>query len=317
MKNNTQELEILFANLKKRSTKLELTTLHQPIPVDSVIAFATDWILIGISLFIATKGWPLAILSIVIIGSRQRALSNLVHDASHRNLFSSPRMNDFIANILSAYPMFETVNAYRKSHLMHHRFLGDLSKDPDSNSHLRYGFDDRNPPQKRGIYFSLLRNNRAWCDSVMGNWPQLTRKDKSSIFIWWVLLATASLTFCGPTTTALFFGLWIVSRATTYHAIRIFAEFLDHTGLNSETILRFTRNLPHQGFWSALFHPHQDTYHLAHHVFMSIPHYRLREAHALLMRSDLYRNAHHCDSYFKGDHSAIACWQGNCGEISR
>ncbi len=110
-----------------------------------------------------------------------------------------------------------------------------------------------------------------------------------------------------------FIGIWFISRATSYHVIRIVAEFLDHAGLKVGSILGFTRNLPHAGALPPMFHPHQDTYHLVHHLFQKIPHYNLVRAHKLLEADPHYAGAHHCDSYFIGNHSAVQCWVGRCG----
>ncbi len=91
----------------------------------STLALLADWTLIAAALILVHLSPIIFILpALIIIGSRQRALSNLVHDASHGNLFSSEKVNDSIADLLAAFPTFDTVEAYRKSHLGHHRYLG-------------------------------------------------------------------------------------------------------------------------------------------------------------------------------------------------
>ncbi len=314
MKNNIQEIQTLVRDLKQTTAQQQITNLHRANGLWSICAFGMDWSLIIFACFLATKGWVALICSLVIIGSRQRALSNLVHDSSHRNLFVTPKLNDVIGNFFAAFAMFDTVAAYRKSHLMHHRFLGDTSIDPDAISHGRYGYDDQDPVKEKAskTYASLLLNERAFLDSVSGNLRALSLKERMSMAMWWGTVTVGSTLFFGGANTFLFILMWVVSRGTSYHVIRIFAEFLDHTGLDARSTIKFTRNLPHQNVWAFLLHPHQDTYHLAHHIFMGVPHYKLREIDALLMKTKIYREAHHCDSYFIGNHSAVSCWIGNC-----
>jgi fatty acid desaturase len=315
MKPNSRELQQLFCEFNKNEARVTLSMLQNIDTLQSFLAFAADWVMICLSMVLMTWGWIWGVLGIAILGSRQRALSNLVHDASHRNLFSSKRVNDFAANFLAAYPMLDTVSAYREGHLKHHRHLGERHNDPDYENHIRYGFDDKNPPKGMALstFLKLALNFRAWQDSLFGNFSQLSAKEKRGIIVWWLVTEVTLIVFGGWNIAALFFAAWYVARASSYHLVRLFAEFLDHTGLESSTTLRFTRNLPHNGFWAMFFHPHQDTYHLVHHIFVKVPHYNLKMAHDYLMKSSTYKSAHHCDSYFQGEHSAVSCWQGTCG----
>lgn len=293
----------------------DYTYLTRPNALRSLQSFASDWLLIVITLWLLLEfGFWLLPLSLVVIGSRQRALSNLVHDAAHSNLFTTKKINDGIANWFAAYWMFDSVKNYRKNHLKHHQHLGSPNLDPDSVTHFRYGYDDCNPakgtPLK--IYWALILSFHAWKDSVCGALFTLDLKSRILILCLYSLVASTIWYFCGLQTTASILGIWILARITTYHAIRIFAEFLDHGGLKSKSIIEFTRNLPHRGLLTSCFHPHCDTYHLVHHLFPKIPHYRLHRAHVLLSAESIYLTAHHCDSYFAGSHSAMSCLCGEC-----
>lgn len=302
--------------LTSASEKKSFRALHKRLPFRVALAFLFDWLLIILSVLLASQSLLFFPVSLLLIGSRQRALSNLVHDASHGNLLSNRKMNDFLTNVFAAYAGFESVANYRRGHFKHHRFLGLKGLDPDTDSHFRYGFDDSKPRQEPpfSLYVSLLLSPSSWKDSVFGPFTQLSFAEKAQVLIWWGVILVSITLVSGLSAMFLFLFLWIVARGTSYHAIRVFAEFLDHTGLPLGSSLSFTRNLPHRGLFSSLVHPHEDTYHLIHHLFPRIPHHQLRQAHQVLNQSSQYLRAHHCDSYFFGQHSAVACWTGRCNQ---
>ncbi|MEZ4816115.1 MAG: fatty acid desaturase family protein [Bdellovibrionota bacterium] len=309
-----QSTQTTINELRNFIDKNKLKKLTKQNNLKSYLAFLLDWSIIFLSVAIVYNNIFLTPIALILIGSRQRALSNLVHDASHGNLFSNRKLNNFVPNILAAYPMLDSVETYRKSHLKHHRHLGSLELDPDTKSHFRYGYNDTNPKNDPAwkIYKKLILNKQSWKDSFTGNFFSLSPSTKTLVILYntfAIVLISIGISF---KFTTLLISLWIISRMTTYHAIRVFAEFLDHAGLKVGTILGFTRNLPHTGFLAAILHPHQDTYHLVHHIFPKVPHYNLHETHKDLFNSKNYSQAHHCDAYFKGQHSAMSCLEGNC-----
>jgi fatty acid desaturase len=277
----------------------------------TLLSFVTNWGIIAVSLILSLRGsvwWGLV--AIPVIGSRQRAMSNLVHDASHNNLTENRLLNDRLADLLSAFPMFETVNNYRKSHMRHHLYLGVPGQDPDLESHRRYGFDDLKPSMDFSLltYLGLVFNIRSWRDSVLGSFLDLPLREKGFVAAWWM----CSLTVISLFNLELGFQIatvWIISRATSYHLIRIFAEFMDHAGLQPGSVFGFTRNIP-GGAWlfRTLFHPLSDNFHLVHHLIPQIPHYGLKAAHRVLMQNQTYQLGHHCDGYFSGRYSAVSSW---------
>lgn len=302
---------------KEFQTRFPPSTINQwqPKLYRSLLSIVVDWVAIFLSVaatfFVSKYFLPL---SLVIIGSRQRALSNIVHDAAHFNLIRKKRVNDIISDLFAAFSMFDTTKVYRNSHIPHHTNLGVEGVDPDLSSHQRYGFDDHAPPcgQAGKTYKALVLNRSSWFDSGIGNLMKLSTKDKIKVSMWWVACLSVIALGLGLKFAILFVALWILSRLTTYHLIRIFAEFLDHTGLKPGSILGFSRTIPKAGFLGNIFHPHADHYHLVHHLMPGVPHYKLKSAHEMLTLVPQYSGAHHCTGYFSGSHSAIACWAGIC-----
>lgn len=299
-----------FKEIKENFSVDQIKNLHKVNSLQSTKSILIDWLLIIFAIFLCLKISPYLIpVSLVIIGSRQRALSNLVHDGSHCNLFGNKSINDLIVNLGAASPMFDAVSLYRKSHKDHHSFLG-TKNDPDFLKHLEYGYGDENPKKKNSIklFISLVINFRAWIDSITGSFFELKTNQKIQIALWWITISTILLYF-DKNLFIYTMALWWGARMTTYHMIRIFAEFLDHSGLKTGSTFSFTRNIPGAGVLKYILHPHSDNYHLVHHLFPKIPHYNLKKAHSLFYgASKTYINACHCDGYFIGKNSAINSW---------
>ena len=90
----------------------------------NVFALCFDWgmMTLGLAIFYYFPGLLTFLLSVVIIGSRQFALAVLAHEGAHNLLFSNSKVNDFTAQWLCAYPIFQDNRVYRPYHLKHHRF---------------------------------------------------------------------------------------------------------------------------------------------------------------------------------------------------
>jgi fatty acid desaturase len=307
------ELEVKIPLRKEVREKLR--NLRNPNELKSSVSIAIDWLFICLGYLLILKSYLWVPIGILIIGSRQRALSNLSHDSAHFNLFRKKSVNDSISNIFCSLPMFETVGAYRKNHNQHHKHLGDLDKDPDSSAHLKYGYNDSLPWRGNPAlnYSRLIFNRVTIVSSLFGSLFSLTKKDKIALALWWTFAVCFLVTLTTFKMTAILVGCWFLAKLTSYHFVRIFAEFLDHSGLDNKDVISFTRNLPHKGLLRFIFHPNCDTYHIVHHLYPSIPHYNMSEADKVLEERVDYKYAHHCDSYFFGAHSAVKCWVGNCG----
>lgn len=314
MNNQAIDLKLMsskFIAIEQRELFLDLKKSNF---LRSIFSITIDIFLVVFAYFLIFKSYYFVPVSLILIGSRQRAISNLTHDASHINLFSNRWVNDVFANIFCALPMFETVQFYRKSHNKHHQFLGNNQKDPDSASHLMYGYDDSNPwtgnPYRN--YCRLIFNIKSFKSSLFGSILHLSAIDLALVVVWWTTVGVLLAVNLDLHSSVIILGVWFLSKMTIYHFIRIVAEFLDHSGLKNEGIVAFSRNLPHDGLLRFIFHPNCDTFHIVHHLYPKIPHYNLREADRIISSNEDYLSAHHCDSYFFGKHSAINCWVGKC-----
>jgi fatty acid desaturase len=85
-----------------------------------------------------------------------------------------------------------------------------------------------------------------------------------------------------------YFILWLVPLGTTFSLFMVLRQVVQHENADRDRLTN-TR-IFHVGWWIrfAVFPLGMD-YHLPHHLFPMIPHYRLRRLHALLLKSEDYR----------------------------
>lgn len=115
------------SDIKKRVRELQ--------PRDNwhnIFTIAFDWlVIIGSILLVNTfPTWWMYLIAIIIIGSRMRAFDNLMHEASHFQLFKNKKLNKWIACFFVAFPVFTSFTTYCQSHYMHHRHLWHEIKIP-------------------------------------------------------------------------------------------------------------------------------------------------------------------------------------------
>lgn len=273
----------------------------------SLSDITTDWAIICLTVWIAYRiGVWASIAAIFVIGNRQRALGNLLHEGGHQNLSNNRDANDQIACVLLASPLFNDLSLYRLQHAWHHGSLGDPAHDPD------YLFSvTRADDHWFTVYLRVLTTPSIWTGSVLGHFVngRLALRGKLAIVLWWAMCEALFDIAIGSHFALLFFVLWIAARATVFHAITTFREMADHYGLEPDGIFSYTRDIPDHGLSSVFLHPHHNGYHLTHHLFPHVPYLDLPEFHTHLTQiAEFNQRAIVCDSYMKGDRASVSRW---------
>lgn len=290
----------------------EFRRLQQPRPGIALAQAVLSWIVIALTWLVTVvvptttmSSVGLVLLALVLIASRQRALGNTLHDAGHGNAWD--RKSEWIPQWLLAAPMLEELSLYRRDHLAHHAYLGDPAKDPD---YLDIPARLKGTPGERSagsIFLHTALTPKIWINHCLGELMRLPARGLVRSAVWWgTVLTVISLTL-GGSAALTFAGLWFGARATTYHLLKVFTELSDHVGLRVGSVLGYTRNMP-ANWASLLLHPHNDSYHLTHHLAPRVCMLNLPRMHELLMALPEYRDGHQCDGYVFGKYPVARGW---------
>ncbi len=285
-------------------SKEEIRDLSKIDSVKFTSAAMLEFGLIAAAVFVSQTWWnPLTYaLAIIVIGSRINGLGALMHDAAHYRGYANRQLNDFIGEIL-ALPTSASMAGYRNTHFAHHRELNS-ENDPDWQRNV--GLKEYEFPAPPGSvlmrimqYLSGLKSATA----VLGFHKNTETRDiaaavaRARLFFFVALLVSSIV--LGFWKLILLY--WIVPLMTVFLAIRYLRSVAEHYAVEHENVLNESRTVlaPFWELW--LIAPWGLNYHLEHHMFPSVPCFRLAELHRLLMSRDPYPDmAHITRGYFSG-----------------
>lgn len=219
------------------------------------------------------------------MASRMRGLEDQVHDASHRNWFRrNHRVNDRVANVAAAYPVFLSIDSYRREHRVHHAEFGG-PRDPDLKLYQRLRLEelDRSGlwPLLGGLVVRLPGAWLGWWRSV-GTTPGVW----GSGLLWHGAVLVAPMTLLlGPSWALSVWAVWIGTYLVTLPALRLLVEANDHRFSRADNM--FEATIASCGWLNRLFfHPHSDGLHTTHHLWQTVPLHALKGFHRELLRLD-------------------------------
>ncbi len=248
----------------------------------------------SIAAAIATRGhaWhPLVVVAAVAgVAGAQHGLAVLAHEGAHYRLFKTRWLND-LAGKLCATPLGLSMLTYRAIHRIHHNHLYE-PLDPDLA--LMAGY-----PRGRSYLLRKLAKDLAGITVIKNYYyfvgkPQgVGRLDDTSP----ALRAAArrerklvALANAGFIALSIYLGfwrwyllLWFLPLVTLLQAILRLRAVMEHGAVDDTTTpLKAARTnfVPFYLYW--ILFPHDVHYHIEHHLYPSIPHYRLAECHRRL-----------------------------------
>lgn len=256
-------------------------------------SIAINWALVFASFgWVAVWPHPVSIVvALFVIGARQLGFAVLMHEASHRSLFRSRKLNDWAGNWLCAYPIWSDLHPYRPYHLKHHARTG-AADDPDIG--LVRPFPITPASLRRKIWRDLSGQTGrkfakgAWHRTFGSHRDPVARRAAQGVVVTNLALLAILWGFGRPELYLLWPAAWLTTH-TLVTRIRSIAEHAltpdpdDPLGNTRTTVARWWERL--------LLAPNRVNYHLEHHLLMTVPHYNLPRMHRLLRERGVFERA--------------------------
>ncbi len=288
-----------------------LRALSRLDPLRTWAHIAGEWIAIAAAVALCERFFhpALYVVAVLWIGARQHALGILMHDGAHRRLFKSRLLNDVVSEALLAWPIFLTTAAYRRTHFAHHRHV-NTDDDPDF---VRKRTDAwRFPKSRRDLARLLLKDALGlslpqWVLMVLalsGLVPAAERRETLRARgplvarIAYYGAALAAIAGLGVSREVLLY--WLVPQWTWFMVIMHVRSIAEHFAVENDDVLTITRTTYPSLLERLFVCPKNVNYHLDHHLYPSVPFYRLPDLHARLLESEAFRERAHVTRTYLG-----------------
>lgn len=259
------------------------------------IAVASDWCIIFSAIFLSLYSFYFYPLTLLLIGSRQRALATVLHEAVHDRAASHNVLNFLLGTLFSGYWIFQCFGAYKKSHVaMHHGCLGDLNKDPDFQFYVAQGLYQG--INRKQFLFAHVFSAIVFLKAIpymaylikyrLSSFKKFGKELFGFSLFWGCLLAFLALFHLFP----YFLLYWIVPYLTAFVMIGHFIEIAEHFPLlsHSNQDAAMSRNRFSHFIEAFFLSIHNEHLHLTHHLRPGIPFWHLKEAHAVMLENPAY-----------------------------
>ena len=245
----------------------------------------------------------LYLVAIAFIGARQHALLILMHDGVHYRLFRNRAVNDWVSEVVLAWPHLISARSYRKNHFAHHRFL-NTEDDPDFKRRLgdpawvfpKPVFDLgrlllRDVSGLNGILLLKLAASLLSADTVTATFLAARYG--------FYLAALSLIVYAGAFKGLVLF--WLIPLFTWLVMIMRVRSIAEHAAIEaSEPVYAQTRTTYASWLERIFVAPKNVNFHLEHHFFPAVPFYRLPALHRLLLTKPGFRAGAHLTASYWG-----------------
>ncbi len=225
-------------------------------------------------------GWVAAF---VLMGRAFARFAILAHEAAHRLLFSNKATNDWVGTWLVAYPAFVPLDAYRRSHMAHHKEEFGPNE-PDLALYSGYPITAESWRRK------LLRDadgNSGWKNLkllLLAVRSDTARPVALRIVTWQLALFAGLWVALGH--WWIYPVFWLLPWMTVWRVLNRLRAVAEHGGMVASPDRRLTTHHVRQS-WAARFWmvPFNTGWHLAHHIDIGVPFSKLPRLHRELERA--------------------------------
>lgn len=250
---------------------------------------------------------------VLVMASQQHALAILAHEAVHYRLYNNRRVNDILGK-LAGWMISVSMLTYRIVHRLHHNHLyqpidPDLALQagyPRGKSYLikrlakdvvglttikNYAYFYGQPGSNTASPADSKRT-RQLIDDTSAGLKEAAARDRIIAALFQVVVLALAIA------TGWWFDylvLWLLPQLTIFQALLRFRALAEHGAVPDTSDVRTATRTTMASWWSRwLVFPHNVNYHLAHHLYPSIPHYRLKQAHHALEKTGILTNSETC-----------------------
>ena len=285
----------------------ELKALGRLSAAHSLRAIACTLALIAAGMALCFFTWPSLwfLAGWLLLGVAQHGLFILAHEAAHYRLFANRRINDGVGRLIGMCSGI-SMCSYRVIHRLHHNHLYG-SEDPDIAIHG--GYPRGRAYLLRKLAADLLGLN-AWktfayffgspainedtgarlrpLDDTSPKLRAAARQDRWLVLGFQLLAPLLAWLLGGAQALAWYAALWLLPLMTALQPILRLRAICEHGAVRDLssplTAARSNRTHGHWLNWLGRFllFPHHVNYHLEHHLYPAVPHYRLPALHQLL-----------------------------------
>jgi fatty acid desaturase len=292
----------------------EVRELSRLDPLRCALPIVQSWGLIAVAVAAAIH-WPhplVIALAILVVAAGQHGLAVLAHEAAHYRLFETRWLNDLAGKLCGA-PLGVSMLTYRVIHRIHHNHL---YQEIDPDLALMAGY-----PRGRAYLFGKLLKDLSGI-TIVKNYLYFTgrqlvkpidemvkpiggavkpvgdtskrlrraaRHDRRLVLALHLLLLAAAIVSGGWRWYLL---LWLLPLVTVLQVILRLRAVCEHGAvkeLSSPLTAARTTLAPPWARW--IMFPHNVNYHIEHHLYPSVPHYRLAECHRRLQAAGALEGA--------------------------
>lgn len=281
----------------------------------AAVAIARQWLIIAgtIAAAIYLHHWAAYAIAIVIIASRQHTLVVIMHDATHYRLFTNRIANELVSDIFCAFPVAISTLGYRLEHLPHH---GGLNTEEDPYYRMFQADDVWHWPKSRWaalrvfladvFIWNLPRNmmmTRRWAPISL--WirhrhdPKLAARCRRDAILSTLMNGSIIAATIWFNVWQWYVLLWVVPAMTFFMLFIRLRWISEHTFRPALGEMRDTRHVYATQFERMFVAPLNINFHIAHHLYTSVPFYNLPALHKRLLAEPYYASeARSYGSYF-------------------
>jgi len=282
-----------------------LKALGEPSPSDTAFALVVIWVEIAVLLCAANLlprlplPWAVVcgVVLVPLIGTRVNALGVMIHEGSHGCLAGSRKRNDQVTNWGAAFWTINSVEEYRPTHRLHHRYLGS-ERDPDRPAYL--------VPARRGALAGRVLQDLAGITAfrratTLVSGASTEDGAPGGLLSRPVLLVGKAVTqlvvlgqfmvFQGVLWGIVFYvAFWLVPIVCIYPMTQRLKNIAEHfdPALRDPRVVRWVARTSVAGILQNHLLGARMEYHFEHHVLPTIPYQGLRKLHRSLDKAGLF-----------------------------